>query len=472
MTKPTTDTPALQSHSIGRHISETVLLALPVILGQLGHVAIGTADTIFVGNMGSSELSAATIALGLFFLVAVIGIGVCVVISPLTAQAIGEGQSDEVLRRRFHQGIIVSFWLGLASMAILFGLSFAIPYLGQQPESVPLAQSFLRILAISIIPMLLYLAIKHYLDGFEAVVPGMVIMAIMVILNIFFNWIFINGHWGVPAMGLNGSGWATLTARCIGVVIILLYVMRSEKFSRYFRLKDVFIHRIKEIREILKIGLPSGLQYFFEVGAFSGAVFLAGRISTDAQSAHQIAIQIASTTYMFYLGLSSAASIRVGNALGRRDSDAIKRASIAALLAGLGCVLIFVSTIIGLHKFLPHLYIKELPVIEIASKLLFIAAVFQVFDGMQAIVMGALRGISDVTIPTAFTFIAYWVIGLPMAWLFSEPLGMGVEGIWYGLTFGLAFSALMLSWRLINKTRRGSLLLNARPENAESETGT
>ena len=456
------------------HLKATALLAWPVIVGQLGHIVIGTVDTIMIGSLGSRELAAASIGNGIFFLIAVIGIGVCVVISPLTAQAIGADKTDSDLGDRLHQGILVSIWLSLASVVVLGGLSLAIPWMGQQPGSVPLAQDYLLILTISLLPMLLYLAFKHFLDGFEAVRPGMIVMGIMVLFNIFFNWVLIHGNLGMPAMGLNGAGWATLLSRILGMAMLAAYVIFSKRFGRYFNWKGFFKHKMSVIKEILEIGLPSGMQYFFEVGAFAGAVLLAGRISEQAQRAHQIAIQIASLTYMFYMGISSAVSIRVGNALGRKDLRSIGLAAKAGLLAGMLCVMIFISSMIGLRNVLPAFFIHEIDVVLIASTLLLIAAVFQFFDGMQAIVMGALRGISDVNIPTGLTFVAYWVIGLPSAWFFSEILGFGVQGIWYGLTLGLGFSALMLGLRLAFKLRIDQLkaIVEVAELKQENELGT
>jgi multidrug resistance protein, MATE family len=456
MTIPDTKPPYVRQ-GLRSHLQETLALAGPVIAGQIGNMLIGSADTVMIGGLGSRYLAASSIANGLFFLIAVIGIGICVVISPLTAQAIGAQHGEEALSRRLHQGLIVAFWMGLLSMAALLGVAELIPHMQQQPETVPLAQTYLRIVALSAPAMMVYMALKHFLDGFEAVVPGMAVMGFMVVFHVFFNWVLIHGKLGFPAMALDGAGWSTVVSRILGTLIMLAYVVWSKRFGIYFKARDLFRHRWGEIREILKIGIPSGLQYFFEVGAFAGALLLAGRISKEAQSAHQIAIQIASLTYMFYMGISSATSIRVGNAMGRQDAASIRRASLAALLLGLCCVVIFVGSIMGLRHQLPWLYIQELPVVLLASQLLLIAAIFQLFDGIQAIVMGALRGMSDVMLPTGITFVAYWVIGLPAAWYFSEGLGWGVEGIWLGLTSGLAFSALLLCGRLVAHTQASKL---------------
>jgi multidrug resistance protein, MATE family len=437
---------------LGGHMKETAVLAGPVILGQIGHMLIGSADTMMIGVLGSLHLSAATIANSLFFLVGVIGIGVCLIISPLTAQLIGSNRGEDVLSNRLHQGMLVAFWMGLASMVILLGLVEAVPYMGQPEESVPLAQTYLRIIALSLPSMMIFMAMKAFLDGFEAVVPGMSVMGFMVVFHIFFNWVLIHGKLGFPEMGLDGAGWSTVVSRILGMGIMAWYIAKSRRFGKYLHIGRLLKHQWTEIKEILKVGLPSGFQYFFEVGSFSGAVILAGWVSKEAQSAHQIAIQIASFTYMFYLGISTAVSIRVGNAVGRGDLQAIRKASVAAIFCGLVCVVAFIGLMLGLRFILPTLYIDEKPVQAIAASLLVIAAIFQLFDGMQAIIMGALRGMSDVTIPLVVTFVAYWIMGLPGAWFLSEVMGQGVDGIWYGLSLGLAFSAILLSIRLLFKS--------------------
>ena len=440
-----------------RHISETLKLAWPVIAGQVGHVIIGNADTIMIGKLGSAELAAASLANGIFIFVAIIGLGVGIAISPITAQALGAKKSSAELNDIFHQSVLMSIWGGLILVVTIMAASLLIPYLGQKPEVVPLAQGYLNIIALSAFPMMLFVAYKHFIEGFEYMLPGMVISFIMVGLNILFNWMFIYGEAGFPEMGLNGAGWSTLLARIISVALIVVFTLRHARFRHFRFYKQLFKVKWKTMKEILRIGLPSGFQYFFEIGAFVGAVVIAGWISKEAQSAHQVAIQVASVTFMFYLGISSASSIRVGNALGRKDYGEMRKAGFAGLVAGLGFVMIFVSLMLLFRHTLPPLYIDEMAVVETATFLLLIAAFFQFFDGIQAIAVGILRGMSDVKIPTAITFIAYWVVGLPSALVLSQLMGLGVEGIWYGLSLGLVFSAFFLTMRFERKSRAEEL---------------
>lgn len=435
-----------------KHLLETIVLAWPVILGHVGHMVISQADTIMIGKLGKIDLAAATLSNSIFFLPFVIGIGIAMAISPLVAQAIGAKRETE-LKLLLSQGFWVSMWSGIAFIGVTFLTAELLPYLNQDPAIIPLAQEYLRIIGISALPMLLYLAVKHYCDGFEDVVPGMVVMAFVVLFNIAGNWLLIYGNLGFPELGLAGAGWATLISRSVGFVLIVAYVVTAKRYKPYIQNALNFRHHLVTIRKILKIGLPSGFQYFFELGAFTGAVILIGWISPDAQSAHQIALGIPAVTYMVYMGLSSAAGIRVGNAFGRGDKEGMRHAGIAALFAGSIFIVISVILIISLHDVLPALYIQDAGVEELAAALLLISAFFQLGDGLQAICLGALRGMEDVRIPTIFTFIAYWAVGLPVGYFLMERFDLGAQGIWYGLSAGLIFSAVMMCLRFERMTR-------------------
>ena len=438
-----------------RGMTETLMLAWPVILGQLGHMIIGQADTIMIGRLGKIELAAATLANSIFFLPFVIGMGICMAISPLVAQAVGAKREDE-LRQLLNQGFWVAIWSGLLFVAVTFGMAELIPYFGQDPAVVPLAQEYMRIIGLSSLPMLLFLALKHYADGFEDVLPGMVIMGFVVAFNLLFNYLLIEGHWGFPRLELTGAGWATFMSRSVGFLIVFAYIFLARRYKKYRRAFS-FKHHLPSIRRILKIGLPSGFQYLFEVGSFTGAVILIGRLGPEVQSAHHIALGIPAIIYMAYMGIASAGSIRVGNALGRKDHEAIRTAGVAAWMAATIFIVIGVIGMLGFNEVLPQLYIQDSQVQAIAANLILIAALFQIGDGIQAVSLGLLRGIEDVKMPTLFTFIAYWIIGLPVGWLFLDGLSWGVEGMWYGLTIGLAFSALFLTIRFVRLTRKSSI---------------
>jgi len=435
------------------HLRETWWLAAPVVVGQLGNIAINQADTIMVGSLGSTHLAAATLANGVWIFFTIVGMGILSAVGPLTAQWSGAGKENAQMGRILNQSLLLSLAIGVLLCLLQFGVVEFLHLMSQPHDVVILAKPYLRIIALSSIPMLGFLAAKNYVDGFEKTWPGMLVMGFMVALNVGLNWVLIHGHLGFPALGLDGAGWATLLSRLVGFALMLVFIGYFPALKGMLKIREVFRVDSFVLREIFKIGLPAGMQYFFEVGAFVGAVILAGWIGEDALSAHQIAMGVASVTFMFYLGFSIAASIRVGNAMGRNDKPAMRLAGWAGFAWGALAICIFVAGMVALRNQIPSLYIQDANVIELTVPLLVIGAMFQLFDGIQAIGIGVLRGMSDVKIPTASTFLAYWVIGLPLAYVFMLPLGFGLEGIWYGLTIGLAVSAIAMIWRFYWKTR-------------------
>jgi len=267
------------------------------------------------------------------------------------------------------------------------------------------------------------------------------------IVNAFTNWLLIFGNWGFPALGLDGAGWATFASRIFMALALMIFVMNNKFFKQY----DVSFHfrsiNWPVIKKILSLGLPSGIQYFFEVGAFSFAVIMVGWLGTKQLAAHQIAINLASISFMAVLGISVAGSIRVGNAVGRKDIAETRRAGFTASLLGASIMLFAGIIFILFRNYLPTLYVNDEVVISYASSLLIIAALFQISDGTQAVGIGILRGLTDVKIPTAITFIAYWIVGLPVGYLLGFNFGMGVQGVWIGLLLGLTTSAILLTLR-------------------------
>lgn len=437
-------------------IKATLLLAWPVILGQLGHIVIGLVDSAMIGQLGPTELAASAFGNSLFYLTAVIGWGMCMGISPVVAQALGE-KDNQKLANYMQMGLRVVALVAVAITIITLGISQVIPFMPHKnPEVLPLAKQYLSIVSFSIVPMLIFSSYRSYVEGFSWMIPGMVVTGIVVVLNVFLNWLLIFGNWGFPKMGLEGGAWATVTARTIGMFIMMFVVARSKRFMVFGPLKFWVKNHWESMKEILRIGLPTGFQLFFEVGSFSGALFMAGLIGKIDQSAHQIAIGLASVTYMVYSGFGSAVAIRVGGAYGRGDEHEVKKAGVAGMWLGGSAILFFFTMMILLRNLLPELFIKEgeEEVIQIASRLMVIAAFFQWGDGIQVVALGALRGVSDVRIPTMLTFIAYWGIGLPLGYVLAFPLGLGIDGLWYSLTAGLVFSAGVMTARFLRWEKR------------------
>lgn len=434
-------------------IFKTIKLAYPVIIGQLGIVMMGVVDSIMVGRLGSVPLAAASLGNSLIFIILIIGIGSSSVVTPLVAILVG-GKRFSECGVYFRQSLLVNMLLSLVMIGIiLIGVNF-IHHLNQPDEVIELTIIYMSIVGLSALPLMFYQTYKHFIEGFSIMKPAMIIALLANIINAFANWVLIFGELGFPRLGLAGAAWATFASRVFMALVIMFYVMRNEKFKQY----DVTFHfrsiNFPVIKKILQLGLPSGFQYFFEVGAFSFAVVMIGWIGTNELAAHQIAINLASISFMGVLGISQAASIRVGNAMGEQSVSKIRKAGFTAIVLGASIMSLAGLTFILLNKFLPTLYIDDEAVISIASRLIIIAALFQLSDGTQAVGIGVLRGLTDVKGPTIITFVAYWMISLPIAYLLAFDFNLGVEGVWIGLLIGLTVSAILLTFRFNHKSKK------------------
>lgn len=438
---------------IKEEISKTFRLAYPVIIGQLGIILMGVVDSIMVGHLGSIPLAAASLGNSLIFLILIIGIGSSIVVSPLVAILVG-GKRFSECGVYFRQSLLVNIVLSLLMVGIiLVGVNF-IKFLEQPPAVSKLAIVYMTIVGFSAIPLMLFQTYKQFIEGLSIMKPAMIISLLANIINAIVNWVLIFGKFGFPELGLAGAAWATLLSRVFMVIVIMIYVMRNNKFKQY----DVTFHfrgiNIPVIKKLLSLGLPSGFQYFFEVGAFTFAVIMIGWIGANELAAHQIAINLASISFMAALGISQAASIRVGNAMGEQNIFNVRKAGFIAIALGAGIMSLSGLTFILLNNFLPTLYINDEAVISIASRLLIIAALFQLSDGTQAVGIGVLRGLTDVKGPTIITFIAYWIISLPVAYFLAFNFKFGVDGVWIGLLIGLTVSAILLTLRFNHKSKQ------------------
>ncbi|MBK6912390.1 MAG: MATE family efflux transporter [Ignavibacteriales bacterium] len=436
-----------------KNIKETINLAYPVMIGQLGFMMMGVVDSLMVGEIGAAPLAAASLGNSLTMVIFIVSLGVAIAVTPLVAISNGAGDQDGC-EKYFKQSILVNITFGLITLTVIVIISYFIQYLEQPQEVVNQASSYTRILGLSIIPVLMFHSYKQFIEGLSFTKPAMYFSILANLVNAFTNWLLIYGNLGFPQLGLDGAGWATLMSRIFMAVGLIIYTNRSLNFRSYNMLPVVHSIDYPTIKKILNLGLPSGFQYLFEVGAFSFAVIMVGWIGTKPLAAHQIAINLASISFMIVLGISSAGGIRVGDALGKKDFVGVRTAGITALVLGVALMTLFGILFMSLNRYLPTLYIKDDEVILIASSLIIIAAIFQIFDGVQAVGIGILRGLTDVKIPTLITFIAYWIIGLPSAYLFGFVFGLGVIGIWVGLLISLAASASMLTVRFIKKTRQ------------------
>lgn len=439
--------------SVKSHIKNTFTLAYPVMIGQLGYIMMQVVDNMMVGGLGDAPLAAASLANGLFILILIVGIGISYAVTPLVAISIGAGRNDDC-EKLFKQSIIVNIISGILLLVITYFSSNLFQYLNQPAQVYKLAASYSKILGYSIIPIMLFQTYKQFIEGLSITRPAMVITIIANIINAFINWILVYGHYGFPRLELNGSGWATFTSRLFMVIALIWYVKNSKHFKRFdvsLKLRKI---NPRVIKRILNLGLPSAFQYVFEVGAFSFAIVMIGWLGTKQLAAHQIAINLASITYMAALGISSAGAIRVGGAVGRQDISEVRKAGFTAILLGASIMLFCGIIFISFKNFLPILYIKDQEVVTIASNLLAIAAIFQIFDGTQAVGIGVLRGLTDVKGPTIITFIAYWLIALPVGYILGFIFKLNVIGVWIGFLVGLMTSAILLTLRFNKKSRK------------------
>ncbi len=410
------------------------------MLSQLGHVMMGVADNMMVGHLGAKELAAAGLANVAFNMLLLFGIGVSYAITPLVAQADGEkniNSINETLRHGFVINMITSFVL----VTIVFFGKNILYHIDQPEEVVALSIPYLEIITFSIIPVLIFQTYRQFSEGLSNTWIPMIIVIACNFINIGFNYLLIYGHAGFPKLGLNGAGWATLLSRIVMGLSLALFIYLAPRFRKYrpgFRIGN---YSRELFSKMLHIGLPAGLQFIFEVAAFDFSLVMMGWLGTTMLAAHQIAINLATISYMTTSGLAAAAAIRVSNELGKRNLPALRQAGFVLIGMALSFMSVWAIVFILGKDFLPLLYVDDINVINVAGPLIVIAGLFQLSDGLQVVCIGALRGLQDVKVPSVFIFIAYWIIGLPLGYWLGFKAGLGGTGIWTGLLIGLTLTA-------------------------------
>lgn len=434
--------------------SKTVKLALPIILGELAQMALHLIDTAMVGAVGYKQLAAASLVFNVMNIPFVVGIGVTISVSQMVSMAHGQYDGQKV-SHYFYNGFVLCVMTSILIAGILLAGKGIFHHLGQDPEVVLMAGPFMNFIGLSIIPMILFMTLKQFADGLEYTKTAMMISLAGLPLNAFLNWLLIFGNWGFPRLELMGAGWATLITRTIMFLALGYVILNHKLFNRYIAVrKRQWNLKLKTLRELLHIGIPSSLQLGMESGAFAVSGIIIGTIGAVEQAAHQIALSCASFTFMASMGLSQAASIRISNAFGGRNFPKIrligKSTILTALIYGSFCAVLFVL----LRSSLPTFFNSNEKVIELAEYLLIFAAVFQISDSTQAVGAGILRGLKDVRIPTYFVAIAYWVVGLPVGYYITFHLNAGPSGIWIGLTTGLSLASFFLIGRFFMLNRK------------------
>ena len=437
---------------------------------MLGHTLIGIVDNFMVGNLGSTELAAVSLGNSFIFIGMSIGIGFSTAITPLIAEADAE-KDDKKIRTTFHHGLLLSTILGIA-IFMLIVLAKPIMLLMNQPAAVvELAAPYIDWVAFSLIPVVIFQGYKQFADGLSETKQSMYAIYLANVVHIFFNYVLIYGVWFFPKLGIIGAALGTVISRIMMVVFLHFLLRKNKKFKRYF--KNFSFQEIKKsiLKKIINLGFPSAMQMLFEVTLFTAAIWISGSISKNSQAGNQIALTLATTTFMFAMGLNVTAMIRVSNQKGLKDYKNLIITARSIFLLAIMLETFFAFLFVIFHNYLPHLFlnttdvsqtIDNAEIIAITSKLLLVAAVFQISDGIQVVVLGALRGLQDVKIPMYITFVAYWLIGFPVSYYLGKHTSLEATGIWIGLLAGLSSAALFLYIRFHNLTKK--LLLENKQE--------
>ena len=437
-------------------------LSAPVIMGMLGHTFVGLVDNIMVGKLGSAELAAVSLGNSFFFVAMSLGIGFSTAITPLVAEADSENNFKKG-KSAFKHGLFLCIVLSLLLYGMIL-LAKPLMYLMEQPEEVVLlTMPYLDIIAISLIPLIIFQGFKQFSDGLSLTKHAMYATIIGNLINVGFNYVLIFGKFGFPKMGIVGAGVGTLVSRLAMILIIWVLLKNDKKAMAFVTHIKLFVLESTMLKKIINLGLPSAMQMFFEVAIFTSAIWLSGLLGKNAQAANQIALNLSSMTFMIAMGLSVTAIIRVGNQKGLKNYVELQRIAKSIFLMGIMFASVFALLFLIFHDIFPLLYldledvnnyIDNQEVVAIASKLLLIAALFQISDSAQVVFLGALRGLQDVKIPTLLTFIAYWMIGFPTSYFLGKETAYGSTGIWMGLLVGLASASIFLYLRFIYLTNR------------------
>ncbi|MDC0637301.1 MAG: MATE family efflux transporter [Flavobacteriaceae bacterium] len=439
-----------------------ITLAGPVILGMLGHTLVSFVDNIMVGQLGTAELAAVSLGNSFMFIAMSLGIGFSTAITPLVAEAEGEHNLAGG-KSAFKHGLFLCTILGIALFLMVF-LAKPLMHIMKQPdEVVALAMPYLTYVAISLIPLIIFQAFKQCSDGLSLTRYPMYATLMANVANVVLNYMFIFGAWGAPAWGVEGAAIGTLASRII-MVSFLWYVMSTHVKARaYVTHLQIWQLSRQILRKILRLGMPSAMQMFFEVAIFTAAIWLSGVLGKNPQAANQIALNLSSMTFMVAMGFSVVAMIRVGNQKGKSAFRELRRIAFSIfLLSGVGSVL-FALGFLLFRDSLPYLYLDiedvtqladNMEVLRLSSQILLIAAIFQISDSIQVVALGALRGLQDVFLPTVYTFISYWLIGFPLSYYLGMYTDLGSTGIWIGVLAGLTAAAILLIWRFNTLSNR------------------
>ncbi len=422
-----------------------VALALPVVAVEMGMMAMHVVDALFVGHLSATALAGVSLALAYYFTIVVIGIGTLVGLDALVSQAVGAGDENAV-RRALQRGLLLALALCIPLALILWPTASVLRALHQPEEIIPMATRVVHISILGLPGALTFVVLRQTLQSMERLRPILLTVVLANLINAACNWLLITGQLGAPALGVDGSAIASVIGRT--ALPLILLVLGGDVLWPLLRVRDPRLFELAPLRHMLRIGAPVGVQYLLEVGVFNAVALLMGVQATTTLAAHQVAINLASFTFMVPLGIGAAAAVLVGQAIGRDDAGAARRAAAAALTAGVAASAMTTVLFLVIPAQLASAYVREPGVIALAATLIPLAGVFQLFDGVQAVAGGALRGAADTRAAMVANILGFWMVGLPIGLTLAFRAGLGPRGLWWGLVVGLAAVAAVLLVRL------------------------
>ncbi|WP_290697360.1 MATE family efflux transporter [Lacinutrix sp.] len=437
-------------------------LAAPVMLGMLGHTFVSFVDNIMVGQLGTAELAAVSLGNSFMFIAMSLGIGFSTAITPLVAEA-DSAKDFAGGKSAFKHGLFLCTVLGILLFFLVFFAKPLMYYMKQPTEVVALAIPYLNLVAFSLIPLIIFQGFKQFSDGLSMTKYPMYATIIANIVNVILNYILIFGKFGFPELGMIGAAYGTVISRFIMLWYLWYLLKKKEKSKEFVTNIKLFVLDKLMLRKIINLGAPSAMQMFFEVAIFTAAIWLSGLLGKNPQAANQIALNLSSMTFMVAMGIGVASMIRVGNQKGLKKYHELRRIAFSLFLLGTVFAVGFAIVFALFHNYLPRVYVDfddvvnfddNMEVVSIASKLLLAAAVFQISDSIQVVVLGALRGLQDVKIPTIITFISYWLVGFPVSWFLGKEDAYASFGIWLGLLAGLTTASVLLYIRFNYLTKK------------------
>jgi MATE family multidrug resistance protein len=427
-------------------------LAGPLVSIQVGTMLMGVVDTVMVGRVSPGALASVALGHMYFFAISIFGMGVLFALDPIVAQALG-ARDELAVRRGLQRGLVLALALSVPISLVLLTVRPVLELVGQPAEVIPAAAGFVHRNALSVVPFYVFVVLRQTLQAHHRVLPIGITIVVANLVNVALNYAWIYGHFGFPPMGVLGSAWATTVSRWLMAVLML--VLGWHTLKPYLREVAPNLLDLRPLMRMLKLGLPIGAQMVLEGGAFNVMALLMGWLGVMQVAAHQIALNLASLTFMVPLGVSSAAAVIVGHAVGRGDAEGVRRATVASLAVGAGFMLCTGALFLFAPAPLASLYTNDAMVLALAALLLPLAGVFQVFDGLQVVAIGLLRGLGETRLPMIVNIIGFWCIGMPVSLWLGFGLGYGAVGLWWGLVVGLIIVAVFLIARVRRREQHG-----------------